>query len=314
METVKKEVTNVLNVGQRITENDFKFLADNYKKYYEHGNASFVIEKELIQENLTFNENVAGIRFMYGLKDPLNPNSLVLFLIPCSSISEKGISTESMLKKEGYHDHVGNLYSLQEVALMLSQYVKSVAAENPNLVYKEITRGNFYGKNSLESLLVNDCTFIQFNFGVKNNSISPVIQPLNKNFYQLNEVFMDFSRPCPTYCNELGEEGCVATLAVASNSDGEIELNEFRYFRDYHLLELAGGAQLFELYYIISPVVAKIMQRDANNIVSLGQFYKEEITPFKLLLKEGNHQEAVYALKETLEVLLEEYDHAKVFV
>ena len=77
---------------------------------------------------------------MYGLKNTLNPNSKVLFLIPCSSLSDTSIATEALLRKEGYHHHEGNTHSLQEIAVLMSYYIKNASKNNPHINYKEITR------------------------------------------------------------------------------------------------------------------------------------------------------------------------------
>ncbi|MFY0629076.1 MAG: hypothetical protein JXR05_01775 [Flavobacteriaceae bacterium] len=308
METKKKEVSNAMNIGQEVTKNDFYLLTENYKEYDNTGHEPFIIDRKIIEENLTFSEHVAGIRFMYGLKDPLNPNSKILFLIPCSNLSEEYISTEALLKKEGYHDHNGNLYLIQDVLLMMSQYVQNVSINNPDFNYKEITRGNFYGKESLNSLLLPQCKYIQYHMGILNNVISPVMQVLGAEFNQINEVYMDFSQPCPDKCD--GGGGDWMTTMVINN---EQELNKYRYFRDHLLLELEGGPQLFELYYLVSPVIAKIMETHENKEIAIQQFYTEEIVPFKALIREESYQEAAYALKETLYKLFAEYEYSNVF-
>ena len=312
METQKKKVSNARDIGQQITKNDFNFLRENYYKVYGE-ESHFIIPKDLILKTLNLNENVAGIRFMYGLKDSLNPNSKVLFLIPCSNISEN-LSTEAMLVEQGYSDHEGNLYSVQEVLLYMSQYVQSVSKEHPEFNYKEITRGNFYGKYSLKSLLTQDAGFIQYDFGYNESHVSPVIQSLDSVLTPINEVYMDFTHPCPDWC-DLDEGGgdCISELTVEQFSSKNNELNDYRAFRDHILLGLEGGAQLFEMYYFVSPVVAKILNAAPNRETALKKFYQEEITPFRHLMEEGNFQEAVDSLRNTLHNLFQEYEYSKVF-
>ena len=309
METRKKKVSNARDIGQQITKNDYQFLKRNYQETYGE-ERHFIIPKDLILEALNLNENVAGIRFMYGLKDSLNPYSNVLFLIPCSNISEN-LSTEAMLVEHGYSDHQGNLYSVQEVLLYISQYIQSVSKEHPELNYKEITRGNFYGKNSLESLLTRDAEFIQYDFGYNESHVSPVVQSLDLNLNSINEVYMDFSRPCPNACGD-GDD-CISTLTVEIYSSTKNELSSYRTFRDNILLQYEGGAQLFEMYYFVSPVVAKILNSSPHKEVALEKFYQEEITPFRLLMEEGNFQESVDSLRNTLHNLFQEYEYSKVF-
>lgn len=309
MKTKKRTVSNAKNIGQQITKNDFQLLKENYQKLYGE-ETQLIIPKDLIQKSLNLSEHVSGIRFMYGLKDTLNPYSKVLFLIPCSDLSHN-LSTEAMLVEKGYYDHKGNLYSVQDVLLCMSQYVQHVSNNHTEFTYKEITRGNFYGKNSLESLLTTDCHFIEYTLGYLENHVSPIINSLDKNYKLINEVYMDFSEPCPNTCdNQL----CTTALAVETYGSNESELNQYRAFRDQHLLHLEGGSQLFEMYYFVSPVVAKILNSSKNKDAALQQFYVEEIVPFKQLLEAGNHQEAVNSLRNTLYSLFEEYEYSKLFL
>jgi len=314
METKQKKITCAFNVGQEITKNDFNLLKNNYTNYDDTGETTFIIKKEIIEENLTFNQHVAGIRFMYGLKDALNPNSKVLFLIPCSSLSDTSIATEALLRKEGYNDHEGNVYSLQEIAVMMSYYIKNISKNNPNLNYKEITRSNFYGKYSLNNVLIPDCKFIEFHFGFKQDHIAPIIKPLDKNYSHINEIYMDFSEPCPPVCDMGGNEEMDRTCLTESAVKSSNELDLYRHYRDNHLLALEGGPELYEMYYFVSPLITKLIHKSATKEIVLQEFYEQEITPFKLLLKEGNYQEAAYALKQTLYKLAETYDYSEQFV
>lgn len=309
METQKKKVSNARDIGQQITKNDVNLLKENYRKVYGE-ESHFIIPKNLIETCLNLLESVAGIRFMYGLKDPLNPYSKVLFLIPCSNVSGN-LSAEAMLVEKGYQDHEGNLYSVQEVLLYMSQYIQSVSTEHPEFRYKEITRGNFYGKYSLQSLLVTNCEFIRYELGYQENHVSPIIQALDLTFESINEVYMDFTSPCPNFCND-DQGDCLATLAVEKFSR-ESELNSYRTFRDKDLLQFDSGAQLFEMYYFVSPIVTKILNSSSNGDLILEQFYKEEIVPFRDLMDQGNYSEAVYSLRNTLYNLFEEYEYSKVF-
>ncbi|WP_046758490.1 hypothetical protein [Kordia jejudonensis] len=311
METQRKTVTNPRNIGQAITKNDYNLLKNNYKKVY-NDETSFIIPKALVEKNLNFHKDVVGIRFMYGLKDSLNPNSKVLFLIPCSSLS-KNLSTESMLRKEGYQDHEGNFYTFQEVLLFMSQYIINVSKDHPEFIYKEITRGNFYGKDSLKSILVDNSKFVQYDLGYNGDHISPVIKALDISYVPVNEIYMDLTDPCPNMCG--GSEICITTLAVEKFADHEDELNVYRAFRDYLMLDIEGGARLFEMYYFVSPVVAKIISNSntGNDEIALNNFYKNEIIPFKLLLKNKQYDKALDALKDTLHNLFDQYEYSNLF-
>ena len=90
---------------------------------------------------------------MYGLDDPMNPNSLRVFLIPCTHISENLSLSKPLVAKTGYYNHTGNINILTDVVTSIAAYVKQMVNMNSTLVYKEVTRGSFLGKNALLILL-----------------------------------------------------------------------------------------------------------------------------------------------------------------
>jgi hypothetical protein len=81
-------------------------------------------------------EKIVGIHFMYGLEDHLNLNSIRLLLIPCCK-SDFCSQCTPILTKNGYLEHFGNRYFVNEVSELLTNFVKYQVQFNDDLEYKK---------------------------------------------------------------------------------------------------------------------------------------------------------------------------------
>ncbi len=297
-----------VDVGEYISKGLFHALQKTYHTAFPNTIASFRISKTLILNVLNSSTKVSGIRFMYGLSDVLNPNSIRVFLIPCINEKEYSLNSKPLLVEKGYYDQEGNVFSLPEMAQMMADYVKYVHQQDETLNYKTITRGNFFGRNSLENFMsAETCVSISYHLGLRKNIIAPIIEPLDRQGYAYADVYMDFTRPCPPVCKgHDGSEHCMATTAVEQFSE-EAELDFYRAFRDTYLLDQEGGAMLYEMYYFISPLVNMLMLKKADDEVIYHNLYFNKILPFKALLEQKNYQAATYLLQEVLEELTNKY-------
>ncbi len=224
---------NAMNVGGYVSSEHFDKVTTAYQEQFP-GSVNFVtVKKEIILNVLNSHEWVSGIRFMYGLDDPMNPNSLRVFLIPCTHTSENVSLSKPLVTKTGYYDNTGLLNSLNDVVNAIAAYVKQMTKRNPDLVYKQVTRGNFLGKNSLLDLTSKENDeFISIHFGLENLVLKPVFVPSDFNGRIFGVDFMNFTEPCPPNCDPGDPDDlCVAELSVLRFSIEE-ELNVFRNFRD----------------------------------------------------------------------------------
>jgi hypothetical protein len=257
---------------------------------------------------LNVSPSVTGIRFFYGLSDVLNPNSVKVFLVPCTHSSDFG-NAKNLIIEEGYMDQYNQVHSILEVSQMIANWIISLNQRNPELKYKETTRGGFFWRNSLLDLVKDkECDAISYKFGLKDNVVSPVMQALDyENKIISIDPFMDVTRPCPTMCGpETSDPNCALELADLSTSFNT-ELDNYRWFRDHKLLEVEGGARQYELYYFLSPFVAMVINNNKSKEAILHRMYNEQIAPCSEFIKNGEYQKAFNLVESTLLSWIAEY-------
>lgn len=303
-----------IEVGRFITEENFQAQTEAYQAAFPEFPDSFQISRELFEEVLFSAPAVRGIRFMHGLKDSKNPASMLLFLIPCTNTSEYDMASKPLLQEGGYYDSEGKLYSLKEIAQLMSNYVQHMVERDPQAVYKKVIRGNFFGKEKLEILLDDtDCALIQYYMGMKEGLVKGVMRRLDTSFQPSADGILNFPKPCPYSCPDFGpEEGCITTLSAQVQGQ-EAELDFYRSFRDKELLKYKRGAMLYEMYYFISPLIASLIKSKANSQTILTKIYLDKMVPFKQLLLTKQYQEAVYLLEDTLDEMAREYADEKLY-
>lgn len=298
--------TKATDVGTLISKELFHSLTQSYQSIFPQTVSSCTFSKSLVLKVLDIPGEVAGIRFMFGLTDALNPNSLKVLMVPCTNGSNHPDSSKPLIYPFGYYDQEGKLHSLKETTQLLTNFVANAIRHNPDVPYKEATRGGFFGRNTLLTLTKDEkCEHVKFYFGWLDKVIKPVLQPLDHSFSSFSDIYFDFAAPCPRNCSD--ENGlCLATAAVLLSGDEE-ELNLYRQFRDEVLLNLKGGGRHFEMYYFISPLISTVISQKENQEEVLQKLYVEKIAPFKKLILEKNYDQAVSWLQVAFDELASEY-------
>jgi len=290
---------NIKDIGTYVSKEYFQKLSNAYQEAYPSITSSFVISKDLLHQLLNISDQVVGIRFMYGLADTLNPNSLRLLVIPCGGTDDIDANSHPLILEQGYYDHLENCYSVLETAELIHNFVQSMKASNQDLTYKTIRRGAFFGKNQLLDLVKHKaCAHLKIHFGLIDQMVEPVLEPLDASFNASFNIYMEFAKPCPTFCGETSPE-CLATMAVRQFSL-ETELDTYRVFRDQELLHIRGGGIYYELYYFISPFIGHFISKQTNKAEVLKLIYEEKMLPFSALLSEKRYEEALGLLSDTL--------------
>ncbi|NME71596.1 hypothetical protein [Flammeovirga aprica] len=312
---MKQSKLKVSEVGQYVSQEYFEQHTNCYKENFPGTASSFTIPKSLIEKVINLSPQVKGIRFMYGLADQLNPNSIRILLIPCSARSEYSIGNQAILIKQGYYDHLGERHSVLQTCELISTFVNDIKRRDQELNYKEITRGGFFGKKKLlEFIKDSQGDQITLHFSYKEEIIHPILEFQKEN----NSLFSNWSQPCPPLCGGKSEpeeileeenDDCLATAAVSKihQQSSEKVLDLYRVFRDNKLLDMKGGAIYYELYYFISPYVSCYIDHQTNKTDLLKSIYYDKITPFHHLLVEHKYEEALAFLKDTLSEWVEDY-------
>ena len=293
---MQKETRSVSSIGSYVTESYFSQYTEEFSKYFSMKN-KFVIKKEMIRNVLNQSEEVKGIRFMWGLVDEFAPESSRLFLIPCGASSESFGNTHALIFKNGYVDSEGKNSSIEMASIIISNFVRSANREVDSLIYKNITRGSFFGRKTLDGFINQDShNEIELHLGFKKTNKQIIL--IFKSFDISKKIYLNDGELCPPNCPEFTP--CVATMSVLKNSVEE-ELEAFRKFRDESLLDLPDGAKYYEMYYFLSPLVSSMIRGSGmNQELFLDELYNERIKPFGELLRQGNHIEALEILNKTL--------------
>lgn len=177
-------------VGGYISPKKFQALSTNYQDNFPSLVNAVQVKKDLIISLLKSSSKVAGIHFVYGLKDRLNPNSLCIFLIPCISSCDEQEKRQPLASKHGYYDHEGKLHSIIEIAEMERVFVDYYSKEL-GVTYKETTSGTYWGIRALLRILtLPSCAFIQFSLGLEANRMPAVLQPFSAAFEPVREVYI----------------------------------------------------------------------------------------------------------------------------
>jgi len=292
-----------VDAGESISKAYYKELINGFANLETNTVSIFHIERSLIEKVLHLNEKVTGIRFMYGLRDVMNPNSSVLMLIPCTNNGDYDSATP-LFSEKGYYDQSGASMSILETSEYLANFVKHMNNTDPTWNYREITRGTFYGINTINELLLqDDCAQIRFNMGFETRKnekgIHPVLEAVNTNNENITGFFVENGTGCPPRCG----------FDIFEIKYQAIELNVMqivREFRDNTLLTLENGAKYYEMYFFITPFVSSVLRTEGNQEF-VNDFYNSRFLPFANLVKHGLHEEALEMLEETLDCLVQEY-------
>lgn len=297
-----------VDVGTFISKALFKTLKNNFKYAFPGTASSFIMNKQLIEKVLQASDQMTGIRFMFGLEDPLNPNSVRLMLVPCASDENNDINSMALVSNQGYFDHLGQRYSLFQTVEMISNFVHNLVKRDRHLTYKTTTRGSFFGLNSLAELIHHEeCQYVLFHFGLNDRIIHPILEPLNHSLESFAKVYLERAQPCPPYCPDGDGSGCFAKITTKELGQEE-DLKLIRHFRDEVLLKLENGAKYYEMYYFISPFISSIIRKEENGNTILSDIYKAIINPMKVLIEEERYDEAYLLLKTELSNLIRDYE------
>lgn len=297
------------NVGSYIDKSFYKGLSAAFHKQYPAMQATFAIRKELLMQVLSEAEPICGIRFMYGLMDPLNPKSVRLFLIPCIQLDPTDSIPKNLIRERGCIDHLGISHTLPELCRYISQFVSYRMQGDSRLAHKTTTRGGFFGKNSLMALLrYEKCAFLGYHFGLGGEVIKPILEPLNAAKKAFSGVYMDFTSPCPPACG--GERTCLVEHS-ANLRKAERKLEQIRWFRDHQLLQMPEGGLYYEMYYFISPLLMSALNQHKNGSMWLDQYDEDIIIPIEALLTKHAYAEAFDLLKTGLRALLDRFEETR---
>ena len=307
-------------VGEIIDSNYAQQLIREFKKTYPGEVTVISIESKTIFNSVKDIPNVSGIRFMYGMGSVDDPTSKVILLIPCNNTSTHLPVPNTIVQPEGYLNNKGERVGLKRTWELLYNHAVHYAQLQPEMKFKQIFRGAFFGIDSLTSLLKShtEAHSVNYHFGFDGNITDPslqhkaVLNPLHTDGTPY-KVYFDVNSPCPPDCypDEPGDPGgCVVTDAVNGNapvSENEKELNIFRGFRDDYFLKTPDNGPLVEMYYYISPALTEAITNTGRAKEIYQGLYHNQVRQCNELIEEGRYDAAKMLFEQTMEYLMKEY-------
>jgi len=254
---------NPAQIGAFISPAECATLIADFKQKFSDEVYSLNIRKRAIEQLLT-DENVSGIRFMYGLTKVNDVQARIIILMPCNYTMQGNIPNV-VFSKSGFLTHTGSTISLDEACQIQLNHVVKFKNNNPDVAYTKILRGYFLGRDVLSQFIsrTNE-KFITYNFGydvARQLAFKPVLLTGENSFG------VDMGELCPDNCTPPGGgngESCIATYIANMFADNkENELNLLRSFRDELLNKNLDSVQV-EKYYTISASIMEKLSNDVN--------------------------------------------------
>jgi hypothetical protein len=307
-------------VGEIIDSNYALQLILGFKETFPGEISVISIKSSTIFNSVKGIPNVSGIRFMYGMGSADDPASKVILLIPCNNTSTSLPVPNTIVQPEGYLNNEGERVSLKRTWELLYNHAVHYAQLQPEMKFKKIFRGAFFGIGSLTSLLKIDTEAhsVNYHFGFDENITDTsfqhkaVLNPLHRDGTSY-DVYFDVNSPCPPDCypDEPGApDPCVVTGAVNGNApvtENEKELNIFRGFRDDYFLNTPANGPLVEMYYYISPALTEAIANTGRAKEIYQSLYRNQIRQCNRLIENGKYEEAKTLFEQTMERLMKEY-------
>jgi len=308
-------------VGEIIDSNYALQLIRGFKENFPGEVAVIPIASKTIFNSVKDIPNVSGIRFMYGMGSADDPASKVILLIPGNNTSTHQSIPNTIVQPEGYLNNEGERVGLRRTWELLYNHAVHYAKLQPEIKFKQIFRGAFFGIDALTSLLtkVTEAHSVNYHFGFDENITDAplqhkaVLNPLHTDGTQYN-VYFDVASPCPPDCHlpgdPNGEMNCITTVVVngkAPVSEKEKELNIYRGYRDDYFLKTPDNGPLVEMYYYISPALTEAIANTGRAKDIYQSLYHNQVTQCNKLIEEGKYDAAKMLFEQTMEYLMKEY-------
>ncbi len=286
------------NVGEPIQKGESSYLKEEFEKYFPFEKKNLLIKTELIKEVIVSNPDLCGIKFLYGLKDENDPETKIIFLVPCKAKEDSPVLFH-MMNPDGYFTHTGERMSLSEVWRYINNHVIRSRKLEPSLLLREVNRSVFFGLNQLNEMVsLNEVSFIKYHFGYdSSNNIERVsdryrvvLEPFKSHNISF-DIYIDHGElcpggPCPDTC-------LLTEIAIQCNyTKAESELDIFRNYRDELIANENTNGGLVEMYYHISPVLIEQIRKEPNSRELYEKIYYNHFADAKALIESGKKEAA----------------------
>lgn len=279
--------------------------------------AKVFIESATIFDVVKDLPNVSGIRFMYGMESTGDPASKVILLIPCNTTSAHRPIPNTIVQPQGYLNNRGERVSLKRTWQLLYNHAVHYAGLLPEVKFKKIVRGAFFGIDSLKVLLqeYTNAHGMHYHFGWDETITDltlqhkPVLHPLHANGTGY-DVYMDFGSLCPPTCpGPVTDPECIALQSAKYSSVAEPEqgLNVFRNFRNRYFLANPENGPLVEMCYYVSPALSEAIADTGKAKEIYAAIYDNVGAACNKLIAEGKYEEVKMLYEQTMDDLMKTY-------
>jgi hypothetical protein len=285
-------------VGEIIDSNYAQQLIRGFKETFPGEVTVRSIESKTIFNSVKDIPNVSGIRFMYGMGSADDPASKVILLIPCNNTSTHQPIPNTIVQPEGYLNNKGERVGLRRTWELLYNHAVHYAKLQPEIKFKQIFRGAFFGIDSLTSLLtkVTEAHSVNYHFGFDENITDTplqhkaVLNPLHIDGTQYN-VYFDVNSPCPPDCyNDEPPSTCCMAASMVDNFP-----------------KTPDNGPLVEMYYYISPALTEAIVNTGRAKDIYQSLYHNQVSQCNKLIEEGRYDAAKMLFEQTMEYLMKEY-------
>jgi hypothetical protein len=188
----------------------------------------------------------------------------------------------------------------------------------PEIKFSKIFRGDFFGIDSLTTLLktARKAHSINYHFGFDGSIADrplrhkPVLNPLSADGTSY-DVYLDLSALCPPMCGDPKDPpSCVVTDTVNGNAHINVqqkELNIYRIYRDSYFLRDPDNGPLVEMYYYVSPALTEAIISTGRSKEIYAKLYHNQVRECNLFIKRGRYEAAKELFERTMEGLMKEY-------
>lgn len=281
-------------VGEIIDHAYAEELIQSFKETFPSATSTVFMEASTIWEAVSGLVNVSGIRFMYGMESADDPKSTVVLLIPCNATSTHLAIPNVIAQPNGYLNNRGERIGLKRTFELLYNHAVYYSRLLPEVPFKKIVRGAFFGIQTLRSLLqeYTNAPALQYHFGWDNTVAEaglrhkPVLQPVHANGAGY-EIYLDFGMPCPPACVEPGGDGIIWPIT--------------------DLLKAGASGPLVEMYFYISPALKEAIYDTGNAREIYAALNQNEIRQCNLLIEESRFEAAKSLFEKVMENLMKTY-------
>ena len=302
-------------IGEIIDSTYALQLIQGFRQKFPSEVSSIFIESYIIFNAVKDLPHVSGIRFMYGMESVNDPTSKVILLIPCDTTSDHRPIPNTIVQPQGYLNNRGERVSLKRTWQVLYNHAVHYAGLLPEVKFRKIVRGVFFGIDALKALLqeYTNAHGIHYHFGW--DDVTPgieaqhkaVLHPVHANGTGYG-IYMDFGSICPTSCYPPPKPEKPASTPDADNIPFfDLLPHKYSHGDKPSTDDDPATGPLIEMCYYVSPALEEAIAGTGKAAEIYTALYDRELRSCNLLIEEGKYEAARILFEQTMDDLMKTY-------